>query len=197
MKPRSVEEYISSVPKEAQPKLRALRDIIKAVAPEAEERISYGIPYYAYHGNLAYFRLSAHHVGLYLSPAVIEQHTKELAKYETAKATIRFPLSEDLPISLIRKLLKLGMRHNELRVRTIAKRRPRQRMSASVRAELVSNGLLDAYAARPPYQRNDYLSWINSAKRDETKQKRLDQMLSELQRGDRYMNMVWKGKGKR
>jgi len=125
---------------------------------------------------------------------VIEHHRKELAKYTTAKATIRFPLSEALPVMLIRKLLKSGMRHNEQRVRTTAKRRPQQQMPASVSAELVSNGLLDAYVARPPYQRNDYLSWINRAKRDETKQKRLAQMLSELKRGDRYMNMVWKGK---
>lgn len=195
MKPRSVEEYISSVPKEAQPKLRALRDIIKAVVPEVEERISYGMPYYAYRGNLAYFRLSAHHVGLYLSPAVIEQHKKALEKYESAKATVRFPLAEDLPVALIRKLLKAGMRHNEQRVRA-PKKRPRQEMPAFVRAELVRTGLADAYAARPPYQRNDYLSWINRAKRDETKQKRLAQMIAELKCGDRYMNMVWNGKGK-
>lgn len=193
MKPRSVEEYISSVPREAQLKLRALRDIIRSVAPEAGERISYGIPYYGYHGRLAYFRLSKSHIGLYLAPVVIEQHTKELAKYKTAKATARFPLNEDLPDALIRKLIKAGMRINEHVAKKVLKR-PRQKMPVFVRAELVSNGLLDAYAARPPYQRNDYLSWINRAKRDETKQKRLAQMLSELKRGDRYMNMVWKGK---
>lgn len=193
MKPRSVEEYISSVPTEAQPKLRALREIIKSDAPEAEERISYGIPYYGHHGRLAYFRLSKSHIGLYLAPVVIEDHRKELERYETAKATIRFPLNENLPIALIRKLIKAGMRTNE-HVAKKALKRPRQKMPVFVRAELVSNGLLDAYAARPPYQRNDYLSWINRAKRDETKQKRLDQMLSELKRGDRYMNMVWKGR---
>ncbi|NTW13810.1 MAG: hypothetical protein HGA31_02135 [Candidatus Moranbacteria bacterium] len=193
MKPRGVKEYIVSVPKEAQPKLRTLRDIIKSVAPEAQERISYGIPYYGYHGRLAYFRLSKSHIGLYLAPSVIEQHRKELERYGTAKATIRFPLNEDLPIALIRKLVKAGMRTNDHVAKKTLKR-PRQKMPVFVRAELVRNKLADAYAARPPYQRNDYLSWINRAKRDETKQKRLSQMLSELKRGDRYMNMVWKGK---
>ncbi|HWQ60503.1 MAG TPA: DUF1801 domain-containing protein [Candidatus Fimivivens sp.] len=193
MKPRSVEEYISSVPTKTQPKLRALRDIIRVVAPEAEERISYGIPYYGYHGRLAYFRLSKSHVGLYLAPSVIEQHAKELAKYETAKATVRFPLDEDLPVALIRMLIKAGMRTNEHAVRSTLKRL-RQTMPAFVREALATNKLTDSYSARPPYQRNDYLSWINRAKREETKRKRLAQMLAELKRGDRYMNMVWKGK---
>ncbi len=48
---------------------------------------------------------------------------------------------------------------------------------------LVVRGLMDAYQARPPYQRNDYLGWINRAVRDETKRRRLAQMLDELARG--------------
>ena len=53
---------------------------------------------------------------------------------------------------------------------------------------------MDAYRARPPYQRNDYIGWINQAKREETKQKRLAQMLDELARGDSYMNMDYVAK---
>lgn len=49
--------------------------------------------------------------------------------------------------------------------------------------------LVDAYHERPAYQQNDYIGWINSAKRNETKQKRLDQMLDELRRGGVYMKM--------
>jgi uncharacterized protein YdeI (YjbR/CyaY-like superfamily) len=48
------------------------------------------------------------------------------------------------------------------------------------------------YRARPAYQQNDYLGWINRAKRDQTRQRRLGQMLAELARGDRYMKMVWR-----
>ncbi len=50
-----------------------------------------------------------------------------------------------------------------------------------------------AYEARPDYQKNDYLGWIARAKRDDTRQKRLDQMLDELQRGGVYMKMAWHG----
>ncbi len=57
---------------------------------------------------------------------------------------------------------------------------------------LIDSGLLDAYRERPAYQQNDYIGWINRAKRMETKLKRLDQMLDELRRGDVYMKMAWK-----
>ena len=57
---------------------------------------------------------------------------------------------------------------------------------------MVKAKVLDAYEARPPYQRNDYIGWITSAKRDETKQKRLKIMIAELKKGDVYMNMRWK-----
>ena len=52
-------------------------------------------------------------------------------------------------------------------------------------------GLMDAYRQRPPYQQNDYIGWITRAKRDETRQKRLTQMLDELRAGDVYMKMDW------
>lgn len=74
--------------------------------------------------------------------------------------------------------------------------RPIEPMPPTVEQALVDSGLLSAYRARPPYQRNDYLGWINRAKRLETKQRRLDQMLSELERGDVYMKMDWRpGRG--
>ncbi|MEM1262754.1 MAG: YdeI/OmpD-associated family protein [Pseudomonadota bacterium] len=58
---------------------------------------------------------------------------------------------------------------------------------------LAERQLSDAYAARPWYQRNDYVGWIVRAKREETIQRRLQQMLNELERGDLYMNMPYRG----
>ena len=66
-------------------------------------------------------------------------------------------------------------------------------MPDDIRAALTERGLATAYEARPDYQKNDYLGWIGRAKRDDTRQKRLDQMLDELQRGGLYMKMVWHG----
>ena len=66
-------------------------------------------------------------------------------------------------------------------------------MPETVRSALKERGLTAAYEARPAYQRNDYLGWIAQAKREETRRKRLAQMLDELERGGVYMNMRWNG----
>ena len=70
--------------------------------------------------------------------------------------------------------------------------RPIQTMPDFVKDALIKKGLLEAYRSRPPYQQNDYLSWISRAKRPETKQKRLEQMLDELERGNLYMKMKYR-----
>jgi len=67
--------------------------------------------------------------------------------------------------------------------------RPIQPMTDVVRKALQKEGLVEDYNRRPAYQRNDYLMWINQAKREETKQKRLAQMLNELKTGGVYMKM--------
>lgn len=71
-------------------------------------------------------------------------------------------------------------------------KRPANPMPEFVRAALKDQSLLDRYNERPWYQRNDYLGWIDRAKRDQTKQKRLEQMLDELRAGNVYMKMTWK-----
>ena len=70
--------------------------------------------------------------------------------------------------------------------------RTRQQMPEYIREALMERKLMDAYHARPDYQQNDYLGWIARAKREETKQKRVAQMLEELEGGKLYMNMKWK-----
>ncbi|MCW8815807.1 MAG: YdeI/OmpD-associated family protein [Chlorobium sp.] len=68
-------------------------------------------------------------------------------------------------------------------------KRPIEPMPEFVQAALKEELLLGDYESRPAYQRNDYLMWINSAKRQNTKEKRLRQMLDELRTGGVYMNM--------
>ena len=71
-------------------------------------------------------------------------------------------------------------------------RRPRHEMPDFIRDALLEHGLDEAYSSRPPYQRNDYIGWIAGAKREETRRKRLNQMLDELRGGDRYMKMAYR-----
>jgi len=69
--------------------------------------------------------------------------------------------------------------------------RPRYEMPDFILSALSKRGLMDAYRSRPPYQQNDYIGWISRAKLGATKQKRLHQMLDELEGGKLYMNMKW------
>jgi len=69
--------------------------------------------------------------------------------------------------------------------------RARHPMPAFIAEELLRHGLMEAYQQRPPYQQNDYIGWITRAKQPGTRQKRLSQMLDELQRGDAYMKMAY------
>ena len=62
-------------------------------------------------------------------------------------------------------------------------------MPTFVKEALIERGLMDDYGNRPAYQQNDYLAWINRAKRQDTKNKRLEQMLNELDLGGVYMKM--------
>ena len=71
-------------------------------------------------------------------------------------------------------------------------KRPANPMPDFVADALKAEELRDRYDARPWYQRNDYLGWIDRAKRNDTKMKRLRQMLDELKAGDVYMKMAWR-----
>ena len=62
-------------------------------------------------------------------------------------------------------------------------------MPGDVRQILLDEDLMDAYEGRPRYQRHDYLGWIGRAKRLQTCEDRLEQMLGELRRRGIYMNM--------
>jgi uncharacterized protein YdhG (YjbR/CyaY superfamily) len=109
----SVNDYIAQAPKDVQTKLTQIREVIKAVAPKAEEKISYGMPYYGYKGRLAYFAYAKNHIGLYIPPPIIEVHKKELNGYVTAKSTVQFPLGKKLPIALIKMLVKARIAWND------------------------------------------------------------------------------------
>ena len=113
-KAKNVNEYIARAPKDARGKLKEMRALIKKLAPTAEERISYGMPFYDYKGRLVYFALMRGYIGLYIPPPIIANHLKELKPYVTTKSAIRLPLQK-LPMALITKLVKARMRHNETR----------------------------------------------------------------------------------
>jgi len=69
-------------------------------------------------------------------------------------------------------------------------KRPRHPMPDFITQALAEKDLIDDYQQRPAYQQNDYIGWIMRARQEDTQQKRLRQMLEELERGGVYMGMA-------
>lgn len=113
MAPKTVEQYINSVPEKYQGMLRELRKTIKEASPKLEEKISYSIPYYHYKGRVAYFRLAKKHLGFFIMTPVVDMFKKDLKNYSTTSATIRFPLDKKLPLALIKKMVKVKVKLND------------------------------------------------------------------------------------
>lgn len=111
---KDVDAYIAAAAKAAQPRLRELRKLIRAAAPDATEGISYRMPLYKHHGMLVAFCAHKEHVGLYvLTGTFLKGFRKELAGYETSAGTVRFPLDKPVPAALVRKLVRGRVKENE------------------------------------------------------------------------------------
>ena len=105
---KSVDEYIASQPEAVQGVLKRVRSIIGKAVPGVEEMISYKIPTYKLHGGpVLYFAGWRQHYSLYpATDRVVAAFEDELAPYVVSKGTIRFPLSEPVPVKLIERLAK-------------------------------------------------------------------------------------------
>ncbi len=103
-RPSTVEEYISTAPKDALPHLRKLREILRSVAPEAQEVIKWGNPFFVEPRFL--FAYSAHKSHINFSPhsACLEPFREELANYKTTKYSLQIPYNEPLMEDLIRRM---------------------------------------------------------------------------------------------
>jgi uncharacterized protein YdhG (YjbR/CyaY superfamily) len=111
----SIDAYIRSAPPDVRPKLEQIRSIVRAVAPEAQEKISYRMPTFSLHGNLVHFAAFTKHIGLYPTGVALEKDIPEAAAYRTSKGTLQFPLDEPLPAGLIRKIVELRVAQNSAR----------------------------------------------------------------------------------
>jgi len=108
----TIDEYISSFPKDIQKVLEEIRSAIRKAAPDAVEAISYGIPTFKLNGNLVHFAAFKNHIGFYPTPNGIEEFEKELSVYKQGKGSVQFPLDKPLPLTLITKIVKYRAKKN-------------------------------------------------------------------------------------
>jgi len=111
-RPKTVTEYINAAPKDTREKLREMRACIQASAPGATESLKWGMPAFSYKRILITFAAFKHHIGLYPTPSVVKAFASELSKFVTADASIRFPLEDPLPLTLIRKITAFRVRES-------------------------------------------------------------------------------------
>jgi uncharacterized protein YdhG (YjbR/CyaY superfamily) len=87
-RPKSITEYISAAPKEAQKKLREMCACIRASAPGAKESLKWGMPAFSYRRILVAFAACQHHIGFYPTPSAVRAFANDLSKFATAKGSI-------------------------------------------------------------------------------------------------------------
>jgi uncharacterized protein YdhG (YjbR/CyaY superfamily) len=105
-----VDKYISEFPPETQKILQEIRNIIRSVAPESKETISYGIPTYKLGENLVHFAGFKNHIGFYPTPSGVLAFKKELSAYKNSKGSVQFPLNKPIPYDLIRNITEFRLK---------------------------------------------------------------------------------------
>jgi uncharacterized protein YdhG (YjbR/CyaY superfamily) len=108
----TIDEYIKGFPEDVQEKLESLRKLIRKTASAATEKISYRMPTFYLNGNLVHFAAHKSHIGFYPTPSGITKFNKELSRYETSKGAVQFPLTEPLPLELIKKIVEFRVQEN-------------------------------------------------------------------------------------
>ena len=115
---QSIDEYIAACPEEAHAYLGQIRKLIRALVPDAKEKISYQIACFELNGrNLIHFAGWKKHVSLYPVPAGDEAFERQIEPYMAGKGTLKFPLDEPLPVKLVEKIVKLHLAENLKRVK--------------------------------------------------------------------------------
>jgi len=110
-----VDGYIQQFDGDIAQRLNAIRKIIRESAPMAEEKLSYGMPYYNLNGRLVYFAAFDLHIGFYPMPSAIIAFQDELSDYVHAKGSVQFPHARPLPIGLIESMVKFRVSENKVK----------------------------------------------------------------------------------
>jgi uncharacterized protein YdhG (YjbR/CyaY superfamily) len=110
--PTTVDEYIAQFPEDVQQILEKIRALIKELAPEAVEKISYQMPGFYLNGMLVWFAGHEHYIGFYPTGSGIEAFKEDLSGYKWSKGAVQFPLNKPIPYDLIRKMVEFRMEEN-------------------------------------------------------------------------------------
>ena len=100
--------YFASLPPAVRARMKAVRAMVRGIAPDAVEVFSYGIPGFRLHGKpLVWYAAFKHHTSLYpMTASIRKAHAAALKGYKMSTGTVQFPLDEPLPTALVKRLVK-------------------------------------------------------------------------------------------
>lgn len=108
----TIDAYLNTFPEHTRLLLQEIRQKIKEQVPEAEERISYGIPAFFLKGALVYYSGYKNHISIYPAPREHPLFAEELTQYKGGKGTIQFPLNQPIPMELIHRIVEFRLQEN-------------------------------------------------------------------------------------
>ncbi|MBR2717017.1 MAG: DUF1801 domain-containing protein [Oscillospiraceae bacterium] len=108
----TIPEYISQQDEAIRPRLTAVYDAIRAAIPEAQERLSWGMPTFWEGGNIIHFAPAKRHIGIYPGAEAVEFFASRLTDYQTSKGAIRLPNDRDLPLEMIAEIARWCWENN-------------------------------------------------------------------------------------
>ena len=109
----TIAEYIAGQDERKQARLTEIYNTIRAAIPEAEERISWGMPTFWKGRNIIHFATAKNHIGLYPGPEAVEFFADRLKGFKTSKGAIQLPDNKDLPLKLIDEIARWSYENNK------------------------------------------------------------------------------------
>ena len=109
-RPTSIAEYIAAAPKVGQPHLRKIHAILRSVAPDAEQTIKWGNPFFVQPRFLFAFSAFKAHVNFAPGPEALEAFRGELTTHKTTKNFLQIAYDEPVPESLVRKIAEYQLK---------------------------------------------------------------------------------------
>lgn len=193
MKDPRVDAYIEESADFARPILTHVRIVVHEACPDVEETIKWGFPHFMFKGILCSMASFQQHCALGFWKGSLIVEGDESRSEEAMGQFGRIRSLEDLPpedtlVAYIRRAMEL----NEKGIQ------PKKKKAARVDFEMPDDfeaalreqsGVLDAFEAMPPSHRREYLEWITSARREDTRRRRIAKAVAQISDGK---SLHWK-----
>ncbi len=190
---KNIDQYHEAQPAEVRETLEELRQAIRQVAPLATETISYGMPAFRANKVLVYYALNNKHIGFYPTPNPIAHFKKELEGYKTSKGAIQFPIDQPLPLELIQKIVLFRVQEDNMESNQDVLPGIFHEMADDIEKALKENkDVLKHWNTLTPIQRNEWICWVSTVKKPETRLQHILRMVDELKEGKR-IPCCWPG----